>query len=413
MNKLKIILLFLLCFFFANTINASDKKNDILDAIRDGADYAIRVLLDDEGKSRCDYNMIEGTWYLYEPAWHTGQLIFGLVEAHRITGNETYLNEAKRAGDWWISLKITDNPKLNGMLRALHGDYIGDYIVFATISDGASGLYQLQRETNQHVYADVATGAGQWMLDNMWVPEHGVFYDVVDVHTGEVYRDRSPFWSDVEEQTLFHVARPNSEGSLFKYMYEFTGDERYKDIFITQCESLVEKQGPEGLWMDFMPNNKETGSFHPRFNIWYAESLLDGYDLTGDERYLMAAKKTAETYANFQFGDGTIFYQNFLDGRRNRDSICGSAVSFAGILWLRLIQYGVGEEFRDNLERSVDWVVHNRFSIDHPDPNLAGAFLETRTRRREAKVWMTMRDIATSFGLRFLSEYYRYQYGEN
>jgi rhamnogalacturonyl hydrolase YesR len=412
-NKLLIILLLFLCSFISQTIDATDRKNDILTAINDGADYAIRVLLDEEGKSRCDYNMIEGTWYLYEPAWHTGQLIFGLVEAYRITGNEKYLNEAKRAGDWWTSLKITDHPKLNGMLRALHGDYIGDYIVFATISDGASGLYQLQRETNLDVYANVATGAGQWMLDNMWVPEHGVFYDVVNVHTGEVYRDRSPFWSDIEEQTLFHVARPNSEGSLFKYMYEFTGDERYKDIFIAQCESLVEKQGPEGLWMDFMPNNKETGSFHPRFNIWYGESLLDGYDLTGDERYLMAAKKTAETYAKFQFGDGTIFYQNFLDGRRNRDSICGSAVSFAGILWLRLMQYGVGEEFRDNLERSVNWVLQNRFSIDHPDPNLAGAFLETRTRRREGKVWMTMRDIATSFGLRFLSEYYRYQYGDN
>jgi hypothetical protein len=412
--KRKKILGVLLSFLLVTAgADATERKNDILDAIRDGADYAVRVLLDEEGKSRCDYNMIEGTWYLYEPAWHTGQVIFGLVEAYRITGDEKYLEEAKRAGDWWTSLQITDHPQLNGMLRALHGDYIGDYIVFATISDGASGLFQLQRESNIDTYAEVATEAGEWMLNNMWVPEHGVFYDVVDVHTGEVYKERSPFWSDIEDQTLYHVARPNSEGSLFKYMYEFTGDERYKEVFIAQCESLVEKQGPEGLWMDFMPNNKESGSFHPRFNIWYAESLLDGYDLTGDKRYLMAAVNTARAYARAQIADGTIFYQNFLDGRRNRDSVCGSAVSFAGILWLRLLQYGVGDEFAGNLEHSVGWVLHNRFSIDHPDPNLAGAFLETRTRRRDGKVWMTMRDIATSFGLRFLTEYYRYRYGDS
>jgi rhamnogalacturonyl hydrolase YesR len=413
MKRKKVLGVLLSLLLVSIGADATERKDDILNAIRDGADYAVRVLLDEEGKSRCDYNMIEGKWYLYEPAWHTGQVIFGLVEAYRVTGDEKYLNEAKRAGDWWTSLQITDHPKLNGMLRALHGDYIGDYIVFATISDGASGLFQLQRESNVDTYAKVATEAGEWMLNNMWVPEHGVFYDVVDVHTGEVYKERSPFWSDIEDQTLYHVARPNSEGSLFKYMYEFTGDERYKDVFIAQCESLVDKQGPEGLWMDFMPNNKESGSFHPRFNIWYAESLLDGYDLTGDERYLMAAVNTARAYARAQIADGTIFYQNFLDGRRNRDSVCGSAVSFAGILWLRLLQYGVGDEFAGNLENSVTWVLHNRFSIDHPDPNLAGAFLETRTRRREGKVWMTMRDIATSFGLRFLTEYYRYRYGDS
>ncbi len=412
MLKKQFVFVLLSYFIFFISVDAADRKDEIKNAIREGADYAVRILLDEEGKSRCDYNLIEGQWYLYEPAWHTGQVVFGLVEAYRITGDESYLTEAKRAGDWWTSLQITDHPKLNGMLHAVHGDYIGDYIVFATISDGASGIFQLQQETNIDRYAEVATEAGEWMLNHMWVPEHGVFYDVVDVHTGEVFKDRSPFWADIEDQTLFHVARPNSEGSLFKYMYDFTGDERYKEVFIAQMESLVEKQGPEGLWMDFMPNNKETGSFHPRFNIWYAESLLDGYDLTGDERYLQAAVETGRAYARAQIGDGTIFYQNFVDGRRNRDSICGSAVSFAGILWLRLILYGVGDEFKGNLENSVNWVLQNRFSIDHPDPNLAGAFVETRTRRRDGKVWMTMRDIATSFGLRFLSEYYRYKYGD-
>jgi uncharacterized protein YyaL (SSP411 family) len=248
------------------------------------------------------------------------------------------------------------------------------------------------------------------MLKNMYVRDKGVFYDSVELNTGEVMKENSPFWRDKKQQDLYDVSRPNNEGSLFKDMFEFTNNEKYKQVFIELCESLVEKQGEQGLWMDFTPNHKEDGSFHPRFNLWYAESLLEGYDLTGDKRYLDAAKKTAQFYSKFQKSDGTIYYKNYLSSKSNQNSPCGSAVSFTGIIWLRLIQYGVGDEFKENVEHSLDWVLKNRFSPDHPDKNLAGAFFEFRTRRKNDKMWITMRDIATSFGLRFLANYYEYAF---
>ncbi len=387
----------------------SDLQNQILQAITDGANYACEVLLDENGKSRCDYNWLDGTWHDYEPPWHTGQLIYALLEAYQITQNPKYLAAAKRAGDWWISLEIKDHPRLKGMVRAVHGDGI-DYIVFATVSDGTAGLFQLYDVTGERKYAEVPTSAGQWMLENMYVRDKGVFYDSVEPTTGEVMKENSPFWPDKKHQEWYDVARPNNEGSLFKDMFEFTGDERYKQVFIELCESLVEKQGKEGLWMEFVPNHKEDGSFHPRFNLWYAESLLEGYDLTGDKRYLEAAKKTAQFYTQFQKEDGTIFYKNYLNGKSNQNSPCGSAVSFAGIIWLRLIRYGVGDEFKVNVGRSLDWVLKNRFAADHPDKNLAGAFFELRTRSKDGRMWLTVRDIATSFGVRFLCDYYRWAF---
>ena len=163
--------------------------------------------------------------------------------------------------------------------------------------------------------------------------------------------------------------------------------------------------------MDFMPNNKEDGSVHPRFNLWYAESLLDGYDLTGDKRYLDAARKTAATFAGFQTGDGTIYYRNFTNGDVNRNSICGSAVAFAGILWLRLEAYGI-EDFRKNTELSLEWILKNRFSTDHPDLNLAGAVINTRLRHKQDKLWLVNRDIGSSFGVRFLAVYYDQRFGK-
>ncbi len=409
-NHTLILLIAFILMSILPTYGQEYSKEDVAEALRDGADCACNVILNESGKSRCDYNILEGKWYEYEPPWHTGQLIYGLVETYKITKNAKYLECAQRAGDWWVSLEITDHPRLKGMVRSTHGDRIGDVIVFATMSDGSAGLYKLYEVTENKKYADVPTRAGEWMLEHMYVPEHGVFYDAADPNTGEVLKENSPFWPDKKLQNLFDVSRPNNEGSLYKDMYEYTGDEKYKKVFIELCESLVEKQGPEGLWMDFMPNHKDEGSFHPRFNLWYAESLLEGYDLTGDERFLNAALKTARFYTKYQSGDGTFYYKNYLNGKSNKNSISGSTVAFAGILWMRLIGYGVGDEFKDNVERSLEWVIKNRFANDHPDPNLAGMFYELRTRHKKGKLWVTIRDVATSFGMRFLADYYHYKY---
>ncbi|MHB1688355.1 MAG: beta-L-arabinofuranosidase domain-containing protein [Ignavibacteriaceae bacterium] len=386
-------------------------RAEIIQGINECANYSANILLDEKGKSRCDYNLIEGKWHPYEPAWHTGQIINALVEAYKITKNENYLNAAKRAGDWWCSLQIKNNPKLNGMVNAVHGDYVGDYIVFATVTDGTPGLFNLYRITGIKKYAEVPTEAGKWMLKNMFVPDSGVFYDAINAKTGEVMKNHSPFWPGKKNQTLYDVARPNNEGYLFKDMYEFTGNEKYKKIFIDLCESLVQKQGKEGLWMQFTPNNEKEGSFHPRFNLWYAESLLEGYDITKDKRYLNAALKTLKFFQKVQRPDGTIYYKNYLNGKFKDNSITGSAVAFAAMLWIRAVGYGVGDKFKPGIEKSFKWIMRNRFSVDNPDKNLAGAVIDTWSKVEHGKVILIQRDIGTSFGLRFLAAYYHYKFG--
>ncbi len=382
-------------------------QKEIMGAIRNAANHIVTAVLDKSGKSRCDYHIIQGEWFDYEPAWHTGQLIYALVEAYRLTEDEIYLESAKKAGDWWTGLQITDNPALNGMVEAVHGDDV-PYICFATVTDGTAGLFQLYKETGIEKYARVPTEAGEWMLNHMYVEDERIFYDLVDRNNGELITEWTPFWPEKDDPQLYDLARPNNEGSLFKDMYEYSGSKKYKTVFVELCESLVEKQDQYGLWMDFMPNDKESGYFHPRFNMWYAESLLEGYELTGKKAYLQAALKTARFYTKFQKGDGTFYYKNYVSGKSNRKSICGSIVSFSGIVWLRLLQQGVGDEFKDEIEKSLRWVLTNRYPADHADENLAGGMFEERTRFRKGMVWMVYRDIADAFGIRFLSDYYRY-----
>lgn len=387
---------------------AQPSKEAVRRAIDECAAYAVGVLLDENGKSRCDYNLTLGEWYPYEEPWHTGQLVLGLLEAYKATGNRAWLDGARRGGDWWLTLEIKDNPRLKGMVGATHGDVIGnDQIVFATVSDGTPGIFELSRVTGDKRYAALATSAAKWMLENLYYPEEGVCYDLADLATGEVLKLGSPFHGGKPDQTLFDVSRPNTEGSLFKDAYEFSGDERFRDAHILLCDALIRFQDEHGLWMDFMPNHKTEGSFHPRFNLWYAESLLECYDLTGDRRYLEAAARTARTYAAAQRRDGTMFYDNYINGRpADKGSVCGSEVALAGILWMRLTGYGF-DEFAANVDRSADWLVKNRFSTEHPDPNLRGAVVNTRMRFRKGTMWMTQRDVGTSFGLRFLSAYLR------
>lgn len=392
---------------------AQPKKEEVMAAINGCARYVGDVILDKNGRSRCDYNLTEGKWYDYEVPWHTGQAVYSLLAGYKVTKNKKYLDAAIRGGNWWVSMEIKDHPKMKGMVGASHGDFIGgENFVFATVSDGTPGIYELSRVTGNKKYAQVATNAASWMLANMYYPEKGVCYDVIDAKTGEVMKENSPFWStkDVKQQTLYDVSRPNTEGSLFKDAYSFSKEEKFKDAFLLLCNSLVNLQGPEGLWMQFMPNFSDVGSFHPRFNLWYAESLLEAYDMTKDRRYLESAAKVARVHAKAQQKDGTLYYEHFINGKEPiKSSICGSGVALSGIVWMRLAKEGFSE-FNDNIEKSVNWILKNRYADNHPDVNLRGAVIETRARSKNGKIWLVNRDIGTSFSLRFLVDYLAYKY---
>lgn len=407
MNKAITTALALSCALSLGAQELKPTANEVREAVAGCARYASEVLLDESGKSRCDYNMVEGKWYPYEEPWHTGQIILGLVEAYQTFGEQKWLDAAVRAGNWWMGLEIKDNPRFKGMVGATHGDFVGnDDIVFATVSDGSHGLFELTKATGDRKYATLATSAITWLYENTYYPEKGVCYDLINLKTGEVKKEDSPFHQGKDKQDLFDVSRPNTEGSPFKDAYEFGGDERLKAAHIRLCDALCEYQEEHGLWMLFTPNHKDAGSFHPRFNLWNAESLLECYDMTGDRKYLEAAAKTARTYAAAQKSDGTMFYDNYINGRpADKGSVCGSEVAFAGILWLRLVGYGY-TEFQKNVDLSAYWLVHNRYAENHPDPNLRGGVINTRLRFKKNKVWLTQRDVGTSFALRFLSEYY-------
>lgn len=415
---LKYRLILLSVLFVQTACEAQDHKLELSENYKEkietsllsGINHASTVCLDEEGKAKGDYELVSGEWTQYEPAWHTGQLIKGLLDAHKVTGSENALKSAVKAGNWWVTLQFPKGHPLEGYMNAVHGDKVGNLINTTTIADGTPGLFQLSRITGDDKYADVATSAGKWILDNLYVKEHKLSYNIVDPETGEIWKDKSPHEQhQADPITIKQVARPNAEGYLWKDMYEHTGEEAYKTAYLELCDGLLEKQSDNGFWMDFEPNNPKTGKIHARFNTWNAEALLEAYYLSKDKKYLQGSLKLAQGLANIQDKNGIIYYTSYTDGSADEKSPCGSGTSFAGILWLRLYQLGY-REFKDNITKALDFTLQNQFPENHADKNLAGGYFEMRLKIKKGKVQMIYRDIATAFGLRFLSEIHQLEF---
>ena len=174
---------------------SADKKAKIVAALQAGAKNAATQILDAQGRAQGDYDIVRHQWYEYEAPWHTGQIINGLLAAYEITHDKSFLAAARKAGDWWISLEYKDHPQLKGMLRAIHGDHVGNLIVTGTITDGTPGLFRLSRITGERKYADCATRAGDWIIKNMYLASEALIYDGLHPDTGTVMKDKSPFSS--------------------------------------------------------------------------------------------------------------------------------------------------------------------------------------------------------------------------
>lgn len=418
-------------------------------ALESGVAHITTRLLDQTTHvAQCDYHWLEGAWEAYEPAWHTGQAIYGLLAARRVLGDDfpagsSILATAKGAGDWWTSLAMASPPALRGMVNATGS--VPPWIVFSTVSDGSHALFMLSNATGDDTYANTAASAAAWLLDNTACTTEPWYYDNVNPFTGAVLKHSSPFWPGVQNPPLHYVARPNAEGSLFLDAARWHSDAHgragaavsavsraagvgsgstsraarggdggpFMAAFLAQCDGMVAAQDRTGLWMQFTPNDAANNWFHPRFNLWYAEALLDGAELTGNASYAAAAARTLATYALAQQPDGTIYYGNTavvsntthkVEVTPIHDSVCGSAVAFATVLWLRLATSFGHAEFADNAAAGTAWLAVNRFDDNHPDPNLRGATLETQVHHHSSGLDVKYRGIATSFAMRALSD---------
>jgi hypothetical protein len=438
-------LLLVLPFFplvFLTTAEVSPLPTPIsLSKIKYSMKFAVNASLQNQypsGQAKCDYHLLHGQWYDYEQIWHTGQLASGLIAAHQTLKLSTatsikIMEAAMSAGNWWTSQSCnkTASP-IKYLVQSIdrheedYGcitDACGPTEDLTDVSDGSHAMFVLTNVTGKSIYADTATNSAKWQLDHMSVPNHpGLYYNIINTTTGLPFKNLTDNVVGAGNTTLDQVSRSNIEGSLFLDACLYSGintinGQLFCNAFIEQADLTVKRQDAHGLWLQWTPNDITTGRFHPRFNTWYALSLLDAADWINDKAkesiYEKAATLTGRTMALTQQKSGTIYYWNSFSNDGSivtiKNAPCGSAVAVALQLWLRLYKRGYNE-FGINIIRAVNWLVANQYNENHIDINLAGSYFELGFRKL-AK-WesyntldVVQRDLATNTGLQGLAAY--------
>ena len=395
----------------------------VVAAVRAGSAAALSSLRPADGGrglvARCDYHMVRGEWFDYERLWHTAVTVDALVAASELLGNRSDLDAAAAAaGAWWASQAIASPPALRGLVNStdvlFHGlgcltDACDGTQDLSDVSDAAYGVFHLcARNATACGAADAAVTSALYQAEHMAVAgEPGMYWSVLNKSSA------APLTTDKRTQI---------EGSLFLQAAQRTSNEAHKRVltaaFVAQADATVAYQDEYGLWMMWTPNDNVTGILHPRFNLWYATSLLDAFEATAkNATYLAASLKTALFYATrVQRRDGTVYYDTFVNGSALENDLCGSAVAFLLHLAVRL-QPHVDAASRLTLaataRRSASWLLANQYSSAHSDPNLRGAFLELDWRHKDP--WyagphsrvVIHRDLGTGFALPALSAYAR------
>ena len=98
--------------------------------------------------------------------------------------------------------------------------------------------------------------------------------------------------------------------------------------------------------------------------------------------------------------DGSFDYVQSRDGKSGNTSPTGSASAFAAILWLDLRAAGY-TEFDPQIHAAARWLVANRYTASHPDPNLRGLVIERRIKGGS----VVQRDLGNLFAARFFAMY--------
>jgi hypothetical protein len=90
---------------------------------------------------------------------------------------------------------------------------------------------------------------------------------------------------------------------------------------------------------------------------------------------------------------------------KDKDLYSGSAIAFAGILWIEIASRKKNSDYRDNVRQAALWLVNHQFPLDYKIREVRGAFKDLKFRGGRGVV--VNRDLGSSFGVRFLVKYYR------
>ena len=345
-----------------------------------------------------DYDMASRQWNIYESFWHTAQALRALIALEKdslpeVRGMMDYL--AKRI------VNAPENPRISGAVCRLEGRRKGE-LATTTLTDGLPGVVDACLVSRKPELLNALERSGSWLENCALDPETGFCYSFMNGQTGEFTLHPTYHGSDHPE---FANKRPEAEGASLLLLGRLLNRPVLETAFKNILDYLASDQYPDGIWWNWSCNRRNPDLAHARYNLWHAHAMLDGYIAFGDEKYLLAARKTARFYQTAQQLDGVIPYAIAPNGKGIAQQICGSAVAMSALLWLRLLSIEYDASLAESVRLSAEFLLFTQFSMDFFDENLRGAFFESSVVAPQSGYSLVkVRDIATVFGLQFFAK---------
>jgi uncharacterized protein YyaL (SSP411 family) len=262
------------------------------------------------------YSFIDG-WYPPYPET-TGYLIPTFYDYAALSGREECRDRARRMADWEINIQLPCGGVQGG-------HYVGPTpnrspVVFNT-GQVIQGWRRAYDETADERYLDAARRAADWLIS-------------VQSKDG-AWRVDGPSVS-----TLVHAYDARSAWGLLE-VEAMVNDGRYAEAAHRNLEWTLRQQRTNG-W--FANNNFVNYWLPPTHSIAYVmEGLIESERLSGEPRYLTAARKTAETLLKIYDMLGFMPGEFDCDWSCNGNFSCLTGNAQIARVWLQLFQK-TGEE---------------------------------------------------------------------
>ena len=323
-----------------------------------------RFAYDDyRGAIKGEYRAATGEWSDFCPVWHTGQAVQALALASEVLADAALLDAARRGADFILRNTIEDKSDPDfGLILAFEGE--PDWLNTSAIMEALPGLLELHRLTGESRYLDVSHAALDWIRRNMYLPQEGLIKDLYR------FSERR-----IEENAYGTVGRPTVEDAVFLTVGRLCDDDALKQVHFRVLERLLEDEEPPGNWIRYTPCNEERGTIHPRHAYWWGLPFVDGFEETGDERYLAAATRAGEWYLGAQRTDGGLIRETRRDFKTASFGHATSGIACAVILWTRLWQVTADERWLEPIERALRYCQMVQIR-EARDTNLEGVIIE-------------------------------------
>ena len=341
------------------------------------------------GAFRGEYSAAQRRWDVYAPMWHGGQGVKALALAAAALGDPACLDAARYAAEFILRHQVRDpNDPDRGLLLAFENARINTTAILETVD----GLFVLSEVSGEKRYNDAGLAAADWVARKAFKPEEGRFREEYDP---DQRRFSPPYVNPATGRTK--EGAPMLDDGIFVKAHRLTGNQAYLDIAVRTAERLLADEDPPGNWVCYPPANPNTRVLHPRNGYWWGRPMWMVAKATGESRFLDAARRTAQWYAQAMRLDGGLFRDTGPAFNTPSFGHATSGIACAAILWCELMREFGDTQWREPLRRALTFCYSAQFD-KAADPNLQGAILE-KVRHpcgSDAPPWY-LRDIGTFF----------------